>query len=407
MVSFLLYNKARFGVGSMELGNENNIIKEIEEVQKRVKNEKNYYIRIALYNYLGNLYSALSVIKNKKMYPNKKDIFGNLDNYRKFMKWTDVLSDRFDDNFIFLKEFHQDYLNDILLNTELIFKEKIDGLSYSDENDSFSKKDFLDVFHDFCYSLGLEGLYNEIINKKIIYMEKGMEYDNYLGITIHNPVTGNSNILIDKFDYNLDSMFTLAHELGHYYDLFEFNNSCNIKTYVDYTYKSSYQEVISKMFERLFLYYLIKNNIMVSKAEDKLIDMEIINRDFIFNVYALSLLDDEFIEHDRYQSLSNEEMFNFIKIYFENPSGLQEAIDVSDMVLFSDIQYAYGDILSMFLKEAVLAEGLESVTFQRFMKTRALEFNDDYIIEEGFTPDKYSLLYEKEVQLVKKKKEEN
>jgi hypothetical protein len=100
-------------------------------------------------------------------------------------------------------------------------------------------------------------------------------------------------------------------------------------------------------------------------------------------------------------------MFNFIKIYFENPSGLQEAIDVSDMVLFSDIQYAYGDILSMFLKEAVLAEGLESVTFQRFMKTRALEFNDDYIIEEGFTPDKYSLLYEKEVQLVKKKKEEN
>lgn len=387
----------------VEFGTEKDIRREIKDTLKLIKQEKDNNARLMLYNYIGNLYSALSVIKGKKMYPNERKIFGNLDNYHRFIKRTDFLMDKFIDNFIANQEFHQDYFNDLLANIEGIFIKDIDGTEYSKQSDYFGEKDFLIVFHDFCQDLNLEDLFYDIFsNRRIFKMTKGKEMDNYLGMNLHNILTGESKILIDSFNYNLDSMFTLAHEFGHYYDQSEFIGRDKINDYVSYIFKSLYGEVIPRLFERLFLTYLIDNNIMKEKAIDKFIDVEIRNHDFLLSSYILSLLDVDYLSKDRYMNMSATGISQRVGKYFINSEVIEDYLKTTMLDLTSDITYTYGDIVSMFLKEEVLAEGLNSKLMKKFDEIRCFEFNADFFLEEGLSPERYAKLYEKEVQFIKK-----
>lgn len=387
----------------VEFGREKDIKKEIKETLKLIKQEKNNNARLMFYNYIGNLYSALSVIKGKKMYPNERRIFGNLDNYHRFIKRTDFLMDRFTDNFIANQEFHQNYFYDLLFGIESTFIKNIDGSEYSKQSDYFGEVDFLIVFHDFCQSLNLEKLFFEIFNRRRIFkMTKGKEIDNYLGLNLHNIVTGESKILIDSFDYNLDSMFTLAHEMGHYYDQLEFVGRDKIDDYVSYFFKSLYGEVISRLFERLFLTYLVEENIMREKAVDKLIDIEIGNHDFLLSSYILSLLESEYLSKNKYMNMSTIGISQMVGKYFMNSEVIEDYLKTAKLDLTSDVTYTYGDIVSMFLKEEVLAEGLDSTLMKKFNEIRCFEFNTEFFLEEKLSPEKYVKLYEREVQLIKK-----
>ena len=60
----------------MILGTEEQIQEKINQTLMLIKEEKNNDVRLALYNYIGNLYSALSTIKGRKVYPRKDKIFG-------------------------------------------------------------------------------------------------------------------------------------------------------------------------------------------------------------------------------------------------------------------------------------------------------------------------------------------
>ena len=60
----------------MVLGTAEQIQEKIKQTLGLIKEEKNNDVRLALYNYIGNLYSALSTVKGRKVYPNKKRIFG-------------------------------------------------------------------------------------------------------------------------------------------------------------------------------------------------------------------------------------------------------------------------------------------------------------------------------------------
>ena len=109
----------------MILGTEEQIQEKINQTLVLIKEEKNNDVRLALYNYIGNLYSALSTIKGRKVYPRKDKIFGCRENYKRFMKKTDFLFDIYDDCFIKYKDFHCDYFKDILLSTEELFVEMV------------------------------------------------------------------------------------------------------------------------------------------------------------------------------------------------------------------------------------------------------------------------------------------
>ena len=388
----------------MVLGTAEQIQEKIKQTLGLIKEEKNNDVRLALYNYIGNLYSALSTVKGRKVYPNKKRIFGGLEDYKRFIKKTDFLFDIYDDCFIKHKSFHSDYFYDILMNTEGLFVEMInENIEYRVEDNALSEDDFLTIFHDFLQSIGLEKFFDEIINnRKVFSMNKARNFEQYRGLTLYNPVTGESNVLINGFEYSLDSMYTLAHEMGHVYDGFRIHDDGDKEKYLHYNYRSVYLEVIPRIFERLFLEYLIKNNICRDAALDKLVDMEINNHDYLVSAYTLSLLDDGIIKDDRYHNLKPEELVNLVKEYFNDLESIKELFDNKTLRLDEEINYTYGDIMSMFLKEGIQAEGFSNIEFREFLRTRLEDFNPEFILRHGFTPEVYKEKYISEIKVLRK-----
>ena len=386
----------------MKLGTEKEILEELDFCFKCLNEEKERDVRFALYNYIQNLLSVLREIgSNYTM--RKSDIFKDLKMYQKFQKQEKLYKKMFNDNFCFFKDFHADYLNDILVRTEPLFYKYIEDNEYSLENDEFSEKEFLDIFCDFCNKLGISYLFDEVIDGKILSFDRKITNGNYLGLMIHNPLNGKLHILVDDFSYNIDSMFTLAHEMGHVYDVSFFNSKLNVSKYNDYMYKSLNVEVLSKLFEKLLLDYLIDNNIKKNVVIDRLIDSFIVGHDYLFSLYVLSLLDDRYIDSDRYLDISKERFFDLVSKYFEDKKEIYETIKNNDFLLIDDAVYAYGEIISLFLEDDVRDCSLSnSFLFNKFMDERFLEFSDNFMETNGFSPSKYQELYEIRLKLTKK-----
>lgn len=386
----------------MKLGSEKEILEELDFCLKCLNEEKERDVRFALYNYIQNLLRVLREIgSNYTM--RKSDIFKDLKMYQKFQKQEKLYKKMFNDNFCFYKDFFADYLNDILVRTEPLFYKYIEDNEYSLENDEFSEKEFLDIFCDFCNKLGIGYLFDNVVDGKILSFDRKITDGNYLGLMIHNPLNGKSHILVDDFSYNIDSMFTLAHEMGHVYDVSFFDSKLNVSKYNDYMYKSLNVEVLSKLFEKLLLDYLIDNNIKKNVVIDKLIDSFIVEHDYIYSLYVLSLLDDRYIDSDRYLDISKDRLLDLVSKYFEDKKEVYDTIKNNDFLLIDDAVYAYGEIISLFLEDDVRDCSLSnSFLFNKFMDERFLEFSDNFMEINGFSPSKYQELYEKRLKLIKK-----
>ena len=386
----------------MKLGSEKEILEELDFCLKCLNEEKERDVRFALYNYIQNLLRVLREIgSNYTM--RKSDIFKDLKMYQKFQKQEKLYKKMFNDNFCFYKDFFADYLNDILVRTEPLFYKYIEDNEYSLENDELSEKEFLDIFFGFCNKLGIGYLFDNVVDGKILSFDRKITDGNYLGLMIHNPLNGNSHILVDDFSYNIDSMFTLAHEMGHVYDVSFFDSKLNVSKYNDYMYKSLNVEVLSKLFEKLLLDYLINNNIKKNVVIDKLIDSFIVEHDYIYSLYVLSLLDDRYIDSDRYLDISKDRLLDLVSKYFEDKKEVYDTIKNNDFLLIDDAVYAYGEIISLFLEDDVRDCSLSnSFLFNKFMDERFLEFSDNFMETNGFSPSKYQELYEKRLKLIKK-----
>lgn len=373
----------------MLFGTSKEIIKKIKEVELLLKDEKINDVRVAMCNYLGNLYSALEVIKGENIKVSKRKIFGNLDNYQMFIKKSDYINTRFYDNIVFYQDFHQDLFYEVLKGIENIFSSTVCGREYCDDSDIFTVDDFWEILKDFLKKLNLEDIYNELVNdKRIFKMTKGDDYNNFLGLNLHNPITGESNILIDDFKYDLSSLFILVHEIGHYYDLEEFNSRDKINNYIDFIYKSHYQEVISLLFEKLFLTYLLENNIKKECTIDLLIDNKIINHSRLYSAYIFSLLDEGYITKGQFKNISYDKLLFSIKDKIEEVDTELLGLDLCD-----DFIYTYGDYISLFLKDEIEKEGFNGRLMKSFNEIRYLEFNPDFITEFGLLPKTYKKLY--------------
>ncbi len=384
------------------LGSEKEIINELKFCLKRLETEKNREIKFALYSYIENLDGVLKTL-GSGFKIKRKDIFKSEREYQKFKNKFNLYEKKFVSNFCYYKDVHSDFLNGILVRIEPSFYEKIEGCQYSEQSNAFSRDEFITVFHDFCEELGIVYLFDSLIDKKIISFDMNNSDSKYYGLMLHNPLNGNSHVLVNNFSYNVDSMFTLAHEMGHVYDTECFDSSSSVSKYNKYMYNSLNIEVVSKLFENLLLDYLIKNNIRKKVAIDKLIDDLIIGHDNMFSTYIISLLDDEYIENDRYKYMSNDYFSSLVSKYINSKSGELNNISNYNLDLIDDIVYTYGDIISLFLKEYVSSCKLSnSLEFNKFMRERFNPFNDKFFDNNGLTPKKYEELYKKRLELVKK-----
>ena len=230
-----------------------------------LKHAKSAEERIALGNYLGNLYEAIKGVGGEDLYPTIKDVFGSDKNLKKFNKKRDILEDRLLRNFLDNKKYHKKLIGSILEEiTGPLDKYSVTNFS---KEEILSKGEFEDIFNTFLSELKLENEFYKYLKDIGIYPCEENEH-NYRGYIIYNPTDTKSDIFITNFNYDVQSLFTLAHEVGHAYDFLQFDKDYD--AYNKYFYQSFYGETVSKLFERLILNYLIKNNILLGESKESL-----------------------------------------------------------------------------------------------------------------------------------------
>ena len=227
--------------------------------------------KVALYNYIGNLYGAINVNGRQDFSVSYKECFQNRRNYLKFLKSAHIYENIFAKNFFENKDFHSKYLGDVF-DCYSDNMRKLADISASEESTYFGKEEFFNVLFGFLSKYGLEKFFREFMDKRRVFEKlKKHNDDDYMGLTILNPLNGDAACLITKPDYDLDTMVTLIHEFGHVYDLSKIDGDIPYKLN-SYSYLSFSPAVFSKFLEKLFFQYLIDNNIMVSEVKDKYID---------------------------------------------------------------------------------------------------------------------------------------
>ena len=247
-------------------------------------------------------------------------------------------------------------------------------------------------------SINLEDFFDNY-SKNNSFFNYRFRNDKVYGATLYNPVNGDTDILIGDFIYDINALFALTHETGHMFDMKYFNK--DIKSYNNYFYKSFYNEVCSKLFERLFFNFMINNDILKEEAKVLLFNTIDDNYWFVFGCYMMSCLSDDLIISDEYTELSPEEIYNNVKKYFdyEVVSFLEEKEPFN---LQDDFSYAFGDIISMFLFDSINEYGFNNDLINKFIDERDKMFRKEFIEENGLSSDNYIELYKKELKLLRK-----
>ena len=377
--------------------NSKGLYRRIQIAKEELKHTKNLDEKIALYNYLGNIYDAISITDDKKLCLSYNDIYGSYKFYKKFIKKLDMFEEQVIDNFILNKEFISGYISKIAIGIE---KTNLCDISCNiGTYQELSMGDYNDVFFQFMQSIKLEEFYEKFLKNSNIYNYKLNEKSEALGFTIYDPLNRNVDIFIGDFFPDILSLFTLAHEMGHVYDLNYFNK--DIKSFNSYFYQSFYGEVCSKLFERLFINFMIDNNILIEDAKEKLLDTESDNHNIIVACYMLSLLDDYYLKESNYLCLDNDDFYDLIKNKFK--PEIKEVIDTfKDIDLVENFTYAFGDIISMFLFDSINKYGFSNELIDEFVKERDKMFSREFIEDNGMSADNYMELYKKELKLIKK-----
>ena len=209
------------------------------------------------------------------------------------------------------------------------------------------------------------------------------------GYTMFNYFTKQSFIVVseDKGIRDLEMLRVLAHEFGHVIDNLN-KDSFTSGEMASYNFLSGYSEVWALMYEKLFLDYMIRNNIFKGNASyvNKLRYLDIYDN---FNsLEYLSSLEDHLLVNERYKR--DENIVEQISFY---------DLSISKAVIddFSDVNlYSYGGLLAYYfayLKRNDISEFNRQ--FEIFKIKRAGMFNPKIFEDLGTTPDEVLKIYEK------------
>ena len=373
---------------------------QINDAEKSIKKKNiNSDERLALATYIGNLYRALICMGIGDIEFDKNKCFGGEKNYKKIVNSINYYTDKLIANFIENKTFHKNYFSEILPDIE----EEIAKMNIVDPKDNFcfKRKDFFDILYQFMKSINQEELFDNLYKSDSIYSTtQGQDVGN-VGFTLFNPTNGKQDIFIKDMKYNLFDMNTVAHEVGHCYDLSKFNG--DISKYNKYFYTSLYGEVISRLFERLLLKYLRDNNIALDSVRKKEFDFIFLNHEILIQAFILSVFSKDFISKDRYLYCDTDEIVERVERYFVDEKFIKSFIEGIISFDLSEIyNYAYGDIISTFLYDEINKNGFNNEMMDYFFSIRHDLFNEEYLRECGFGPANYVKSFKKNYEHLKK-----
>ena len=373
------------------------LIERLGTANMQLKNAKSSDERLALGNYIYTLYEAIQAVICLPLDYSDKDVFGSRKNCKKYIKKTDIYSDRILQNFFDNRKYHNAMFGNII--NEL--GDKLDFLDdqYTCINHTITKGEFFDIFLSFLKSLKLDKEYDEFIKKVDIYSFNGDVMPDCGGFLLFNPVDKATDVFSADASYDVRTLSVLAHEFGHAYDFSKFEG--DYTNYNKYLHQSFYTEVTSILFERLLSDYLINNNILIKDAKDDYLLRSETRYLTLFASFIDTLLDYDLLRKNRQDKYSSEYIYSLIEKYVN-----EDVKDIVDEIITLNVRhnyiYTYGDIISMIMKEQINKYGFENDMLLEMFERREEIFSPEFLDNYGVTPDSYVEGYQKELKLLKK-----
>lgn len=292
------------------------------------------------------------------------------------------------DNFIENKEFHSSLAKDILIE----MKKKLKPTEFINEPTRHLKqKEILEILYDYLKKLNngsSEELEKLIKHKRIFNIEYDMPYDGY---TLFDNKLKKCNIFINEEPDSIDSMVTLIHELGHVMDFKKLIESKSQKDCCNSYTTAIYYEVMSLMYERDFIDYLIKNNIYKKEVKINLENHYITMFDSIEEMLILSNLNDYSLKKERFSTYNTEKFISSLNDNIKISKKLEEFPDPTSLDICDTLSYSYGGIISNYLLDIKNNSTLDyEKIFNDFYQIREKDF--DKKIYDILQTDKFGLI---------------
>ena len=366
--------------------------KELLMAEKLLKETPDPEVRFAMVDYISNLKDLI--------YHGNNRIISYPSSYLQSAEHElecDKLNRYFLDDYLRNKALFRDYLFKILT-------EKENNNHEYNGNDvpaiEYSSKEFSEILYDFLKSIGLEKIFDRMIRNGVIYAIENDEIESD-GLILYNPINGNANIFIRRFKYTLEYMFTLIHELGHFFDLGLLGKNPKFSNY--YSYVSFMTEVISNLFTKLFLDFAIRNNLEIGTIK-KILDQY--NSDYYceqFDAYMLSTLSSNEILSGNYIDIDEDQYYELFKDHFYSK---EEAIKQQNASGYLDLhritQYSNGNVVSTFLADEAKKNGFYNHVFVDFLRNRYRRFDSKLFERNNWTPERFGKIYRKELEIFRK-----
>lgn len=383
--------------------NPKNLLEKLEIARRQLENAKSREEMLALDNYIYWLQVSIHCILPE--WSIDKDVYKDTKDNRMLDRKYDAYKEKMLKNYFEHKEFHERFFEVIRKKTahELRKLPLDDYVSITD----LSEEDFYNILFEFMNKIGLSKTFDKFVKNKRIYTTK-IEFkrpDEKTGVNeasvLYNPISKDSDIVGDRMEYDIVSMYILAHEFGHIYDV---NHIKNAEAYNRQIQESFNDEIISKTFERLFVDFLLENNILYDEAMDQLFDTYSGNYEFILTAYIISLLPDIYLrEADPYIKVKPTKIYKLVERYFSRKDPIKRFTNGMKKIAIQDTyNYAYGDVISMILRERVKEDNYNLDAIDEFIALKEDLFNPDMLEKLKVNPKTYVKLYKKDIELLKK-----
>lgn len=349
-------------------------------------------------DYITQLHELRSNIVRKKETPNLAKIMGSKNKVRQYDAFMASLEQRNVLDYLQHQDFHRDYFGEIYdIENELLGDYlDVELMKFS----SIPEEEFLEYLYEFLKTYKLEGMFDKIVESKKLFLEPHCFEEGYLGGCLHNPFNRETSLAICSSNYNLLYMSTLVHELGHAYDMGYFDCPNLGLNYLRYTYSTSNSEIVSMMFEKLFIDFMLEKKYFEDEANNLAINTLLIGRDRVIDSYFLSLLDKKTILRGP-KAYRPQEILKKIRPYFESNDGLIDSIKDGDLDPLLTQKYGYGEIMGTVLKEEVKEEGLDSRLLNEVLENRTKLFNPSFVAER-FSAPTYQKILKRDIEGLKK-----
>ena len=361
--------------------NSKELITRYKNYSKQLKNIKDEHERNNLLGYCASLRAMINYMKIIPIH----ESFSVIKNANSYNNYATDCSLEILNDFLEKKEYHKDLLNEILPNMQ----DEIDVLpvEYNYEYSKMDKKEFMNILNSFAKQFQIDNLLNKMIVNKQIYQKKSTKKSQFRAFTLYDSLAEEAEIMLDKFNYDLNDQRVIFHELGHVLDFSKINPT----KINDYILKSLYLEVLSNTIERLFLRYSSKHN--QNKEENKKIYSNFLSRnyEYIAESLIISFFDNEFIKHSNEITLSPRQIMDLINLddIYDEKIVEQFIKSIGNLDLRESLIYSYGDIISLTLADEIEKNGLNCEMNEDLNKIKLNKFDLSFMKKYDITPKTY------------------